>query len=709
MKIPFHSLFCTLGLLLISITAALSSPQISVENQKLQTSVKVDALTPIDAKKIVAEVDRIAEQVTVLINSQTQGNGSGTIVARQGKTYYVLTTGHVVAKPDRYEIITLDGEKHALDYQTITKFEGVDIALLQFTSQNAYAVATLGNYDVGFEDRALVFLSGYPGVKSGMPSRKLTGGTVASQAVTQFLAQTVYSMANGYELIYTSPTQRGMSGAPVFDRLGRVIGINAAAEAEWTISDQGEDFEIQLGRSLGVPMRTFLGAANKGSLDAKLLKVEASNPPNLSEAERNQLLEEFSAPMPEGGANALEWLNWGNLQWRIGKYQEAVNAFERAIELEPDFYQAYYAKGVALYGQEKYRQAIVAFERASLINANIYEIWRLKAVTLQTMKKYPEALTAVEAAIRLNPTDAVLYIYRGTILSDLERYREAKDTYTKAIALNPTYFAYSFRGDAYFQLRDYPKAFADYNKLVELQPNSFMSYLGRGNAYFALGEEKAALADFNKFLELAPAKHKLVPVIYHGRGMLRLNAQDYQGAIADCTKTIESNTDDHTKFLAYQCRARAYAESGEVKLAIAEYGEIIKSQPQNASAYFDRASYRSQAEDYRGALEDFTKAIEIKPDYADAYRNRSTIKTILTDSQGAIEDAKKADELYTQQIDRDPTDINLYTSRAISRVGFGNKEGALQDLDKAEELSHAQGINNTELIQNLRQYIQKYL
>jgi tetratricopeptide (TPR) repeat protein len=707
MKASF-CLFCTLGLLLVPINSVLSSPQTSIENQKQQNPVKVDAPTPIDAKKIVAEVDRIAEQVTVLINSQTQGNGSGAIVAKQGNTYYVLTAGHVVAKSDRYEIITPDGEKYALDYQTITKFEGVDLALLQFTSQNAYSVATLGNYDLGFEDRALVFLSGYPGVKSGTPSRKLTGGTVASQAVTQFLAQTVYSMANGYELIYTSPTQRGMSGAPVFDRQGRVIGINAAAEAEWTISERGEDFEIQLGRSLGIPMRTFLGTANKGSLNAKLLKVETSTPPNLSEAERYRLLEEFSEPMPNSGANALEWLNWANLHWRIGKYQEAVDGFDRAIALKPDFYQAYYAKGIALYGQEKYKGAIAAFDRASLVNANIYEIWRLKAVTLQTMKQYPEALTAIEAAIRLNPTDAVLYIYRGTILSDLERYREAKDTYTKAIALNPTYFAYSFRGDAYFQLRDYPKAFADYNKLVELQPNSFVSYLGRGNAYFALGDEKAALADFNKFIALAPVEHKLVPVIYHGRGMLRLNAGDYQGAIADCTKTIESNTDEQTKFLAHQCRARAYAESGEVKLAIAEYGEIIKSQPQNASAYFDRASYRSQAEDYQGSLEDFTKAIEIKPDYADAYRVRSTIKTILKDPQGAIDDAKKADELYTKQIARDPTALNLYTSRAISRVAYGNKEGALQDLDKAEELSRAQGVNDTELIQNLREYIQQY-
>lgn len=702
MQSRFYCLTCILGLFSICATPSWSSTQPQIESQNTIESKKITAYMG-----VAAEVDKIAQQVTVLINSQTQGNGSGTIVAKKGNIYYVLTAGHVISKPEAYEIVTPDGQKYPLDYQTITKFKGVDLALLQFASSKSYAVATLADYDVGLEDRAIVFISGFPGVKSGTPTRKLTAGTVASQAVTQFLAQNAYSMANGYELIYTSESQRGMSGGSVFDRFGRMIGVNAASEAEWTITDEGQTSEIQLGRSLGVPIGTFLGAVDKQFLNAKLLKVETSIPSNLSELRRNNILQQsfFSEPMPSEEASALEWLNWGNQQWRIGKYREAVKAFDRAVTLNPDFYQAYYAKGVAFYGQEKYREAVAAFDRANQINPGIYEIWRLKAVTLQQIKKYPESLIAIEKAIQLNPSDAVLHIYRGSSLFALERYEEAKNAYTKAIELNPTYFAYSFRADAYFGLRDYPIALSDYNKLVELQPNSFLSYIGRGSALFAMGDEQAALADYTKAIALAPVNHKLVPVLHHGRGMLLLNARDYRGAIADCTKTIEGNADETTTLLAYECRAQAYANSGDIQKAIAEYTEIIANRPQNAKAYFNRASYRGQIKDFQGAVADFGKAIEIEPDYADAYRFRSTIRNLLQDPQGGIDDAQKAAELYSKQIASDPNNINLYTARAISRIGFGDKQGANQDLDKAEQLSKEQGINNIELIQQLRKFI----
>jgi S1-C subfamily serine protease len=57
---------------------------------------------------IVAQVDEIARQITVRINSSKNGNGSGVIFAKQGNTYSVLTASHVVSNPDKYKIVTPD-------------------------------------------------------------------------------------------------------------------------------------------------------------------------------------------------------------------------------------------------------------------------------------------------------------------------------------------------------------------------------------------------------------------------------------------------------------------------------------------------------------------------------------------------------------------------------------------------------------------------
>ena len=58
---------------------------------------------------IVAEVDKIAQQITVKIDSADGENGSGVIVAKNGQNYYVLTAAHVVEKEDKYTIVTPDG------------------------------------------------------------------------------------------------------------------------------------------------------------------------------------------------------------------------------------------------------------------------------------------------------------------------------------------------------------------------------------------------------------------------------------------------------------------------------------------------------------------------------------------------------------------------------------------------------------------------
>ncbi|NJK47901.1 hypothetical protein HC931_06745 [Candidatus Gracilibacteria bacterium] len=97
---------------------------------------------------VVKEVDEIAQQITVRIDSKNNGNGSGVIVAKDENTYYVLTAAHVVKNSDTYTLVAPDGQKHLLDASKITLFKGVDLAVVQFASSRTYTVATLANYGI---------------------------------------------------------------------------------------------------------------------------------------------------------------------------------------------------------------------------------------------------------------------------------------------------------------------------------------------------------------------------------------------------------------------------------------------------------------------------------------------------------------------------------------------------------------------------------
>jgi Flp pilus assembly protein TadD len=64
--------------------------------------------------------------------------------------------------------------------------------------------------------------------------------------------------------------------------------------------------------------------------------------------------------------------------------------------------------------------------------------------------------------------------------------------------------AYSNRGSVWIQKGDYGKAFADFNKAIELDPNYAEAYNNRGVAWDHKGDYDKAIADFNKAIELDP-------------------------------------------------------------------------------------------------------------------------------------------------------------------------------------------------------------
>jgi len=120
---------------------------------------------PASLTGVAAEVNKIAQEITVRIDL-SRGNGSGIIIAQRGNSYYVLTAEHVVDKEEKYQVVTHDGKRYPVDYSTVQTL-GVDLAVLQFQSQESYPVATLANYDLGIYEERWVFLSGWPGLKLG--------------------------------------------------------------------------------------------------------------------------------------------------------------------------------------------------------------------------------------------------------------------------------------------------------------------------------------------------------------------------------------------------------------------------------------------------------------------------------------------------------------------------------------------------------------
>ena len=310
----------------------------------------------------VGDLEQKAKEFTVRIDSTSGANGSGIIIAKEGDTYTVLTAAHVVCEKETaakecnknysYEILAPDKKKYSVEKSTIQPKEGVDLGVLKFKSQQNYQVATLGDYNPNKND--YMFTAGYPKLGDDSPWRFSPGRISDLLQTRQFdfqrnndgKVQTASSLSGGYELVYTSITYGGMSGGPILDSQARVIGIHGRSEGEQAIDEKTEDygvnskFQVQIGYSLGISSRTFLGQ----QFGVQAQKVENTAAPQLTERDEKSIEEALlSADVSKGKEKASQWLERGNQLWRLRRDKEAVEAFEQAIKQEPTFlYLAYY-------------------------------------------------------------------------------------------------------------------------------------------------------------------------------------------------------------------------------------------------------------------------------------------------------------------------------------------------------------------------------
>lgn len=206
--------------------------------------------------KTAQEVAQLAMFTTVEVNNTLgfSGGGSGVIIAKQGNIYTVLTANHVVASlAQEYSIRThLEKNYTAIRIQRLAKNDrDIDLALVQFHSREPYPVAPMGE-----SERAVVgstiYVAGYPLPIAAESERKLefTAGIISSR---------LGRASSGYGLRYQAVTRRGMSGGPVFDVDGRVVGIHGRGDTVGTVTSQwnGQIEEIKTGLNAAIPIDAF--------------------------------------------------------------------------------------------------------------------------------------------------------------------------------------------------------------------------------------------------------------------------------------------------------------------------------------------------------------------------------------------------------------------------------------------------------------------
>ena len=131
------------------------------------------------------------------------------------------------------------------------------------------------------------------------------------------------------------------------------------------------------------------------------------------------------------------WNILGAANRDLGHLADAVEAFSKSIELNPDYAEAHYNMGNVLQDRGKLGEALEAYNKAIAIKPDYAAAHNNKGNALKDQGKLDEAIEIYTKVIAINPDDLEAYSNKGTALQDQGKLDEALKFYTKALSLNP--------------------------------------------------------------------------------------------------------------------------------------------------------------------------------------------------------------------------------------------------------------------------------
>jgi tetratricopeptide (TPR) repeat protein len=335
------------------------------------------------------EINSIAQAITIRLISPDDKSGSGVIIHRQGTTYYVLTSKHNVSTEGQYQIQASDGLSYTVNSSQIIRYSNVDLALLQFSSEKAYQVASLGDSEADkLTSGRTIYIAGYA-----------SAGKTITHSSFQLLPGAISNrdeLLEGYNLTYDNVTKDGMSGGAILDELGQLVGIHGGAETE--IRDHVEQ---KVGLNVGISISTFL------KLDSPLYD------------------------RPVQGKQPLELIAQGIELIKQQEYNQAFNSFNLAIQFDSTSIEAYVGRGIARMKRAD-RINMQEIEKNNNINAGQEDLY----------KEYELSINDFNRAIEINSNHELIplaYVQKGIAYFVLRNHSEALASYNRAIQLNPNF------------------------------------------------------------------------------------------------------------------------------------------------------------------------------------------------------------------------------------------------------------------------------
>ncbi|MBP7475295.1 MAG: tetratricopeptide repeat protein [Pyrinomonadaceae bacterium] len=422
-------------------------------------------------------VKRIKPSAVAVETFDSKGNtlarGSGFFVAPDR----VITNLHVIERSSRVEIHLMDGKKFPVKGVLAVDGEG-DLALLQVDVPRGLAVPLPLVRSAPQEGESIVVIGNPYGLE----------GSVSNGIVSAVREISGY----GKIIQITASISPGSSGSPVVNMAGQVIGVATLQAAE----GQNLNFAVpaeRISQLKVADVQSFasLAAETQRNKRSAAERLYAQGLAQMSRDDYARAVPYFEKAVETDPNYAEAWYQAGYCYGVLNKHSDALRASKQAARLRPEWSAAYINIGASSYALGQYKEAVDAYRQAIKIDDDAETQYSL-GLSYNKLNRTDEEILAYRRAVTMKPDHANAIEKLGLALFKNRRFAESAIYFEQLKIYKPDANTYNYIGESYFEINKTDESIEAFNNAVSYNPDLEKARYNLGRAYLKQGNREMA-------------------------------------------------------------------------------------------------------------------------------------------------------------------------------------------------------------------------
>lgn len=377
--------------------------------------------------------------------------------------------------------------------------------------------------------------------------------------------------------------------------------------------------------------------------------------------------------------NALFWRALA--REKIGEDDGCIRDTTRLMNLTPDDKRLWTLRGKIYDRQNKVEEAIADYSRAIEMGVRDVAVYLHRAKLYDRQGKYAEAVSDVTRSLQfgvLTTTERSFhYRVRSQSYMQLKWPDLALADAEQAVELDPDNpMSYLALAGAYLAMQDYTTCVVECDRVLYMTDGSNIpAYWRRIEANKALKQFDEVGADYERLLEVEPNQVE----VYLHRAWFLLTQKDFDGAVADCDRILKLTNGENLKALGIRGDARFRQKRYEE--ALADYNRLIELDSRHEAVLLQRSWLHYRMLNYAACIADCDRVLELSGGQTlQAFVNRGDAYMRLNDIERALVDVRQALAI-------NPDFLPALISLGYYHLRLAHYDDAIQICSRAIELS----------------------